>query len=160
MKEIVRTAADILYPLALVFGFYVVLHGHLTPGGGFQGGAVIATAFALMFAAYRYAPMEAAYRKTAFGLSEIAGLVLFALLGFGGIFIGTSFLQNWMASGGGVFGDAVSYGSNPGNLNTGGLVPVLNIAIGFEVLGAVSLIIYYMLTYLKHPGREEKKDAA
>ena len=40
--------AGLMYPFCLVFGLYVVLHGHLTPGGGFQGGAVMATGAALM----------------------------------------------------------------------------------------------------------------
>jgi multisubunit Na+/H+ antiporter MnhB subunit len=44
MTKIVRTTADLFFPFCLVFGLYVVVHGHLTPGGGFQGGAVMATA--------------------------------------------------------------------------------------------------------------------
>ena len=41
MTKIVRTTADLFFPFCLVFGLYVVVHGHLTPGGGFQGGAVV-----------------------------------------------------------------------------------------------------------------------
>jgi len=43
MSKIVRTITNILYSSILIFGFYVIMHGHLTPGGGFQGGAVVAS---------------------------------------------------------------------------------------------------------------------
>ena len=54
MSKIVRTAANIFYPFILIFGLYVVIHGHLTPGGGFQGGAVVATGTVLVIIAYEY----------------------------------------------------------------------------------------------------------
>jgi multicomponent Na+:H+ antiporter subunit B len=44
---ILRAGADLLFPLLIVVGMYIILHGHLTPGGGFQGGVVLATAFVL-----------------------------------------------------------------------------------------------------------------
>jgi multisubunit Na+/H+ antiporter MnhB subunit len=51
--EIVRTIANVIFPFALVFGIYVILHGHLTPGGGFQGGAATASAIAMMLCSIR-----------------------------------------------------------------------------------------------------------
>lgn len=54
MTKIVRTTADAFYPFCLVFGLYVVTHGHLTPGGGFQGGAVMATGTALLIVSRSY----------------------------------------------------------------------------------------------------------
>lgn len=47
MTVVVRTIARILLPISLIFGAYVIMHGHLTPGGGFQGGAVAASGLAL-----------------------------------------------------------------------------------------------------------------
>ena len=52
MSKIVRSTANIIFPFILVFGFYIIIHGHLTPGGGFQGGAVAATGFVLMLVAF------------------------------------------------------------------------------------------------------------
>ena len=52
MSKIVRTMSNITLPLILIFGFYVIAHGHLTPGGGFQGGAVVASGFAMILIAY------------------------------------------------------------------------------------------------------------
>jgi multicomponent Na+:H+ antiporter subunit B len=51
-SEILVTGTDILVPIIVFYGIYIFLHGHLTPGGGFQGGAVIASAVLLLFLAY------------------------------------------------------------------------------------------------------------
>jgi len=52
MSKIVRTVANFVYGFIIIFGFYIIVHGHLTPGGGFQGGAVAASAFALILVSY------------------------------------------------------------------------------------------------------------
>ena len=52
-SSLMRTGAKILFPLILLLGIYVFIHGHLTPGGGFQGGAIIATGFLLMLITYK-----------------------------------------------------------------------------------------------------------
>jgi len=148
MTVIVRSAADFLYPLVMTFGFYIVLHGHLTPGGGFQGGAVIATGVALMLVSNRFKDISLSFRRSLFNFCELTGLLIFLLLGFGACVNGAGFLHNWLASAGGIFGDQVTYGPNTGDLNTGGLIPLLNMAVGLEVLGALSLIIYYMLDFI------------
>ena len=150
MTRIVRTTADILYPFSMVFGCYIVAHGHLTPGGGFQGGAVMATATALLIVAHRYDRIAQRIRKPRMKLFEAAGLMGILLTGATALFIGRPFLQNWLAnSGHPLFGDAVAYGANPGDLNTAGLVPIMNIAVGIEVLGALTLILLYMLSGLQ-----------
>ncbi|PKP54943.1 sodium:proton antiporter, partial [Candidatus Atribacteria bacterium HGW-Atribacteria-1] len=48
MSRIVRTVTNFVYGFIIIFGFYIIVHGHLTPGGGFQGGAVVGSAFALL----------------------------------------------------------------------------------------------------------------
>ena len=76
MSKIVRTGADILYPFVLIFGLYIVLHGHLTPGGGFQGGAVIATGVVLVIVANSYEAITGMLRKVVFKAQESIGLLL------------------------------------------------------------------------------------
>ena len=51
LSELLSSASVVLFPLVLMFGAYIFIHGHLTPGGGFQGGVVIASGFALLMAA-------------------------------------------------------------------------------------------------------------
>ncbi len=59
MSKIVRLSADIMYPFVVIFGLYVIMHGHITPGGGFQGGAVVATGAALVIVAYAFHDVKA-----------------------------------------------------------------------------------------------------
>ena len=52
MSKIVKTVSNITFPLIVIYGLYVIAHGHLTPGGGFQGGAVVASGLAMILVAY------------------------------------------------------------------------------------------------------------
>ncbi|MEE9191863.1 MAG: MnhB domain-containing protein, partial [Candidatus Aerophobetes bacterium] len=52
MTLIVKTVVKFLAPIVILFGVYIILHGHLTPGGGFPGGVVVASAFILLTLAY------------------------------------------------------------------------------------------------------------
>ncbi len=149
MTKIVRTTANIFYPFCLVFGLYVVIHGHLTPGGGFQGGAVMATGTSLLLVAYRFEDISAHIRKNAIKICEAIGLMMFLTAGLSGLLMGRTFMHNWLAQAGGLFGNPVVFGPNPGDLNTSGLLPLLNLAVGIEVLGGLTIILLYMLSGLK-----------
>lgn len=153
MSKIVGTTADIFYPFCLIFGFYVVAHGHLTPGGGFQGGAVIATGAALLIAARSFNNISERLRKNTLKLCESVGLSLFIAAAASGWFLGLPFFTNWLAHAGSIFGDPVAYGANAGNINTSGLLPIMNVAVGVEVFGGLSVILLYMLSGL--PGKEK-----
>jgi len=144
MSKIIRVTADLLFPFIVIFGFYIVLHGHLTPGGGFQGGAVIATGFILLFAAHRIDDVTCIFGKKLFQNFEAFGLFLFIGTALVAIALGYTFFMNFLANSGGLFGQTVSFGINPGSLNTAGVIPILNLAVGMEVLGGLSIIIIYM----------------
>lgn len=146
MTKIVRTSADVLYPFCLVFGLYVVAHGHLSPGGGFQGGSVMATGVALLIVSRSYKAILERIRKDTLKRCEAIGLLMFLVAALRGLYVGGSFLHNWLAGAGGLFGTPVAFGPNPGNFNTAGLVPILNLAVGLEVLGGLAVILLYMLS--------------
>lgn len=149
MSNIVRTAANLLFPFILVFGFYIVLHGHLTPGGGFQGGAVIATGFVLLFVAYSYEQIAERIGVGALHNTETLGLLLFIVTALIALGFGVTFFTNWMLDIGPILNNPVVFGPNAGDLNTGGVIPVMNLAVGIEVLGALSVIVLYMLSGTK-----------
>jgi multicomponent Na+:H+ antiporter subunit B len=117
----------------LVLGIYVVTHGHLTPGGGFQGGVVLMTAILLVYLAgttlrgFRLRPLDA------MELGEGVGAGGFALIGLGGVVLAGAFLENFLPSG------------TPGNLISGGNIPLLNISVGLEVMGATLVILGELL---------------
>lgn len=153
MSKLVRFAADILYPVVLIFGLYIVAHGHITPGGGFQGGAVIATGVALVIVAYSYKEVIGWIGKGGLMAREVIGLMGFIGVALFAFLFGMPFFYNYLAGQGGLFGVPVAFGPNPGELNTGGTVPLMNFAVGIEVWGGLSLVILYLLS-----GLIEKKD--
>jgi multicomponent Na+:H+ antiporter subunit B len=137
MSVVVRATTRILVPIVLVFGGYVILHGHLTPGGGFQGGAVAASAVALVLVAFGTASLNR--YKDLFSVLEDLGGVAFVVLAFLGI--GFTFFANSLAGVGGLFGDPVPPGPNPGILNTAGTLPLMNWAVGFKVLAGLGSVM-------------------
>lgn len=146
MSRIVRSTANIIFPFILVFGFYIIIHGHLTPGGGFQGGAVAATGFVLMLVAFSPEIIKKKFSANSMKYTEALGLLLFIVTAFVAIALGATFFFNWLANGGIIFGESVAFGANPGVLNTAGTIPLMNIAVGIEVIGAMGLIILHMLS--------------
>lgn len=150
MSIIVKTMVCLIAVPITVFGLYVISHGHLTPGGGFPGGAIIATLVALMMVAFGKGAGGRIGGKSFLSNLESIGLFLFAFVAFLGI--GSTFFGNFLANAGGLFGDSVAFGSNPGNVNTGGVIPLMNLAVGLEVFAALSLIMLLMFAH----SREER----
>lgn len=151
-----RTAGKFLVPFIFIFGFYVVVHGHLTPGGGFQGGAVIATGVALILVCFYYRESVTKYMSlTSFKVIEAAGLILFICTALSGIVLSSGFMFNWANANGGLFGHAVEFGINAGDMLTAGIIPVLNFAVGIEVFGALSVVLLCMFAGLKETTAEE-----
>ncbi len=154
MSLIVRTMTRLLYGFIFVFGFYVIMHGHLTPGGGFQGGAVVASAFALFLVAYGFRGVRGRLRENVFSILESFGAVSFISLAFAGL--GVVFFYNMLAGSGAIlFGEPLpNLGPNPGDLNTAGIIPLMNWAVGLKVLAGLGTIVYL----LTHALGEESKD--
>lgn len=48
-SELFAQTMGLIYPIIILFGFYIIYNGHLTPGGGFQGGAILASAFTIQY---------------------------------------------------------------------------------------------------------------
>lgn len=114
---ILRTGSDLLFPLLLTVGFYIVLHGHLTPGGGFQGGVVLAAAFFVSFLA------RPAAKPGHVAVSLVEGLA------------GTAFIGIGLAAlaGGGAFLQPLLDKGTLGHLLSAGSLPLLYLAVGLKV---------------------------
>ncbi len=83
MNEIVRTAAKVMFPLIMLFGIYVVVHGHTTPGGTFSGGSIMAGAFVIYTLAYGLEETRKQFSETPMNLlKSVGGLVLILLIIF------------------------------------------------------------------------------
>jgi len=153
MSRIVKTVTNFVYGFIIIFGFYIIVHGHLTPGGGFQGGAVVGSAFALLLVSYGSLNSKEFLKKDILSLFECFGLILFIVLGFSGL--GITFFYNFLANSGGWFGNAAVSGVNPGDMNTGGVIPLMNIAIGLEVLSAFGVIVLTMASAAEFTKKKE-----
>lgn len=141
MTLIVKTIAKLTVGLILLFGIYIILHGHLTPGGGFAGGVIIAGCFVLLFLAYGSSDVKTEAKKWRASMSESLGIFIFWYLSMLGIFTGTYFCLNVLGKG------------KPLTLFSAGTIPLCNIGIGIEV-GAALFAIFITLAALKM-GRKE-----
>ncbi|GGV14191.1 hypothetical protein GCM10010260_61680 [Streptomyces filipinensis] len=126
----VRRYALIVLPVALVTGLYVVAHGQLSPGGGFQGGVVAATALHLLYLGADYRALERVRPLAVFETSDALAVSTYLVLGAAGVLAGTSFLANTL----------LPYGTF-NTLSSGGTVPLLNAAVGMEVASAVVVLL-------------------
>ncbi|MEM1513290.1 MAG: MnhB domain-containing protein [Candidatus Thermoplasmatota archaeon] len=138
MSVIVKTIASILFPIAMIFSFYVIMHGHLTPGGGFQGGAIGASAIALLVVAFGVRYVEKRGSEEKISSFESIGGIIFVFVALLGIFVSMSFLTNFLV-GKEIFGKIPSWGEAP--LNSGGILPILNIAVGMKVIGGLASVL-------------------
>lgn len=116
-------------PVTLIVGLDVITHGHLTPGGGFQGGVILGTGIHLLYVAGTYRILEKVRPVRLFEWTEAIGAGAFACLGISGVLVGTAFLTNVISQG--TFGDLFSAGT----------VPVLNGVVGIEVASGIVVLI-------------------
>jgi energy-converting hydrogenase B subunit I len=153
MSVIVRTVSRFVYGLIIIFGFYVIMHGHLTPGGGFQGGAVVASAFALLLVAFGSAGLKGRLNLHWLQSFEEFGALAFLALGFLGV--GTAFFFNLFAHHAGVpFGASVPIGPNAGVFNSAGTLPWMNWAVGLKVMTGLASVVIIMLVGARKEGTE------
>ncbi|MFF4488109.1 MnhB domain-containing protein [Streptomyces sp. NPDC001544] len=126
----VRRYALVVLPVALLTGLYVIAHGQLSPGGGFQGGVVAATALHLLYLGADYRALERVRPVALFEVGDSLAASAYLVLGLAGLLAGTAFLANTL----------LPYGTF-NTLSSGGIVPLLNAAIGMEVACAVVVLL-------------------
>jgi len=119
-----RALSLVLIPMLLALGVYVVVHGALTPGGGFQGGVILAAGPLAVFLAGRYLRMKTVAPTIVEELGDAIGAAGYALVGLGGLVFAGVFFKNFLPLG------------IPGHLLSAGQLPLASIAVGLEVSGA------------------------
>ena len=142
MSVIVKTITRLTVGLILLYGIYILLHGHVSPGGGFAGGVIIALSFVHLMLAYGKDVALAKLPKPAMSFFEGMGALMFlalALLGF---------------SGGYFFLNVIGKGE-PFRLFIAGIIPLANIAISLKV-GSGLFAIFVALVLLKYESEERR----
>lgn len=119
--------------LVLLFGFYVVLHAMTTPGGGFQGGVILASGTLLIFLGEDYRAWRRLIKSEIMDASEGLGATLYALCGFASMALGAPFLRNILPLG------------KPRDLFSGGLMLVENAGVALAVAGGFAMLFIEFL---------------
>ena len=132
----VRMVGIAFSAVLLVMGLYVVAHGAITPGGGFQGGVILAGAIALVYLAGEYRAYRNLMPHPAVDFGEGVGAGGYALIGIASLLLGSAYLHNF-----GPFG-------TPGTLASAGSIPFLNVASALEVAAAFILLFTEFLEEL------------
>jgi multicomponent Na+:H+ antiporter subunit B len=125
-SEIVQSASQIMVPLIAIFAAYIIMNGHISAGGGFQGGAVIASAVMLLLLANPSHKLNAAFLS----ITESVAGVLFVLVGIAGLIFAGGFLDNRVLPLG-QFGAFFSAGA----------IPVLSVLLGVKVGCELAVIL-------------------
>jgi len=122
---VLKTSTGILVPLIIMFGAYIFVHGHLTPGGGFPGGTIIAMASLLLY----LSDEKFFLSKASTGALEGSMGGTYVIIGLLGLAIGGYFLYNFLPNG------------VVGNLVSAGIVPLVYVAIGLKVGAELSGLV-------------------
>jgi energy-converting hydrogenase B subunit I len=144
LSKIVRTVANQLILFILIFGLYIIAHGHLTPGGGFQGGAVIVSGVVMLLVAFSSQELKKSLRERLLSTMESSGALIFIGLAFAGI--GIVFFYNFLV-GTPIFGRIPATGPGPGDIWTGGFIPLMNLAVGLKVVAGLSAVVLAMALF-------------
>lgn len=136
MTVIVRTIARLLFPFTFLLGTYIMIHGHLTPGGGFPGGVIIAASVVMLILAHGIERVQERVKPVRAEVLESAGGLTIVVLGLLGLVLGAFFLQNVFPLG--EFGRLLSAGN----------LPLLYLGTGIKVVAGILLIFYAMLLVL------------
>ena len=142
MSKIVKTITDISFPLIMIYGLYVIAHGHLTPGGGFQGGAIVASGLALLLVAYGAEWIMDKIKESNLSILESLGALGFISVAFLGLIFGGMFFTNFIAGTSMLFGGIPI--STAADVNTGGTLPLMNFAVGLKVIAGLFAIVFVM----------------
>ena len=124
-----RLLGLVMVPLTLLTGVYIVAHGQLSPGGGFQGGVILATGLHMAYVAADYRVLKRIRPLAVLDAADACGAGAFVALGFAGLIAGGAYLENVLPLG------------TFGTLSSGGLVPLLNAAVGIEVGSGVIVLL-------------------
>jgi len=141
MSKIVKTITSIALPLTLIYGLYVIAHGHITPGGGFQGGAVVASGLAMLVVAYGSVWTMNKIKEKHLSVLESVGAIGFIGLAFLGLIFGTWFFNNFLLGNKFLFG---GIGEGLSNISTAGVLPLMNFAVGLKVIAGLFAIVLVM----------------
>jgi len=148
MTIIVKIISGWVKVLIFLFGIYIILFGHLTPGGGFAGGVILAACYVLLMLAFGREFVEKNLPLPLASKLDCVGALAFAVIAILGLVLGGSFFVNFLYQKY-LPGEAL-------NLISAGTIPLSNLAIGLKV--AASLFLVILILSMFRPDRKEIKN--
>jgi multicomponent Na+:H+ antiporter subunit B len=142
--DAIRQAALLFVGPAVVLGWYLASHAQTSPSGGFQGGIVLATAFALVYLGGQFLTFERISPVDVTDMVEALGAAGFAAVGLAAVGLGLPYLS-----------DFLPLGITPGAVNSSGTIALISFFVGVEVAAAFVLIVSELVeqTLLVGPGQ-------
>lgn len=131
-KDVVlRTAVLLLMPVSIMVGFYVMLFGHLSPGGGFSGGSILGGGLILYSRTFGSQSVQRFFNEHIYHLVKVVCLMCYGLILIYYVFTGANGLDNhiWLGI--------------PGHILSSGIIMPINVLVGFEV--ACTIYAFYAL---------------
>ncbi len=132
---IVRNVSRMIIPFIQLYGLFVIFHGHISPGGGFPGGAILGASIVLYTLAFG---AEKGHQKMPHSISkwlESGAIIFYMMIGMVGIFTGYVFLTNKAAG---------FYMGEVGVVFSGGFIPMITLAIGIKV-GSTMITLFHTM---------------
>ena len=140
MTIIVKTVSSWVKVLIVLFGIYIILFGHLTPGGGFAGGVILASSYVLLMLAFGGESVQKDLPLSLDSKLDCLGAFMFALIAILGLVFSGVFFVNFLYQ-------EKYLPSKPLRLISAGNIPLSNIAIGLKVGASLFLVIFLLSTF-------------
>ena len=134
--KILQIAAKILVPIIILYGIYVILNGHLSPGGGFSGGAIIGAGLILYVNAFGFEKATRIMNRKNYAVISVVPLLFYACAKGYSFFTGANHLESGIPKG------------TPGEILSAGLILPLNICVGI----VVACTMYHFYTLFRKGG--------
>jgi multicomponent Na+:H+ antiporter subunit B len=136
MTVIVKKTTQLIAGMIFLYGIYVIVHGHLTPGGGFAGGVIVAGSFILLILAFGSDFLKLVREESGSTMLESLATIMVILIATAGFLFGTHvFFNNWLPKG------------TVGQLVSAGVLPLYNIFVGAEVAASIFIIFLSLVIF-------------
>lgn len=144
LSETVQVFTTAIFGFSVLFGLYIGTHGQLTPGGGFQGGVIIAAAPMLLYIAENTDAFRRILSHPLVEFLEASGAAAYAIIGLAALAVSAPFLTNFLPLG------------STGDVFSSGTIALISACVGVEVAAAFMLVIFeYLREILSRAKNEE-----
>ena len=134
IRHVIQRSLDLVFPLTMMYMCYIILHGHLSPGGGFQGGVLVVGVILMLYFANGFQATAGALSFELLHEAEGVASVAYVALALMGIAAGAQFCENILYQHG-----------NIGDLYSSGTIFWMNLTVGIKVITGIGSITLLML---------------